>query len=320
VSGGTTNVPAFDAYLRGRALYNLSVDEASDRAALAQFDAAIAADPGYAAAHAARARTITTIANQYGAVGSRGAMYDAAIAAAERAIAIAPGLADAHSTLGYTLFQGRLDARGARDPFERSAKLGPGDATVLARYSQYSARTGNDAAAAPAMKRALSLDPLNPLIYRAASSIEYAARRFAESIPPSRQALAMNPKMTRAHAAVGDALLMLGKLAEARTEYLAEPFADYRLAGLAIVEHRLGNTAAARAAMDTLIGELADKVLYQQGQVLAQWGEGPAAIARLEQARRIVDSGLVYARNDPLLDPLRDDPRFVALLKSIGFA
>ena len=52
---------------------------------------------------------------------------DAAIAAARRAIAIAPSLADAHSTLGFTLFQGRLDARAAREPFERSRELGAGD-------------------------------------------------------------------------------------------------------------------------------------------------------------------------------------------------
>ena len=318
-AGGTTNVVAFDAYLRGRALYDLSADEASERAALAQFDAAITADGNYAAAYAARARSLTAIANQYGEVGSRAGLYQAAVAAAERAIALAPQLADAHSTLGYTLFQGRLDATAAREPFDRSFKLGSGEATVLARYAQYSARVGNDAGAVPAVKRALLLDPLNPLIFRAAGSIEYAARRYAESIAPVRQALAMNPKMSRAHAAIGDALLMLGRLEEAKGEYAVEPVDDYRLAGLAIVERRLGKTAEAQQAMDRLVGELGEKVLYQQGQVLAQWGENEAALARLEQARSIGDSGLIYARNDPLLDPLRDSPRFTALLKSVGF-
>jgi TolB-like protein len=97
-AGGTASLAAFDAYLRGRALYDLAADEASEAAALAQFDAAIAADPGYAGAHAARARSLTTMANQYGDVGRRAGLYDAAIAAAERAIAIAPDLADAHSS------------------------------------------------------------------------------------------------------------------------------------------------------------------------------------------------------------------------------
>jgi hypothetical protein len=36
-------------------------------------------------------------------------------------------------------------------------------------------------------------------------------------------------------------------------------------------------------------------------------------------ALRVGDSGLVYARNDPMLDPLRKDPRFVQLPKHIGF-
>jgi len=318
-AGGTVNLAAFDAYLRGRALYDLAADEASEAAALAQFDAAIAADPEYAAAHAARARSLTTMANQYGDVSRRAGLYDAAIAAAERAIALAPDLADAHSTLGYTLFQGRMDARAARAPFERSVQSGSGEATVLARYAQYSARTGRDGEAVTAMKRALRLDPLNPLIYRAAGSVEFAARRYAESIPPLRKALEMNPKMGRAHASIGDALLMLGKVAEARVEYGLEPAMDFNLAGIAIAEHRLGDVTAARAAFDRLRTELGDRALYQQAQVLAQLGDRDAAIAALEQARAVGDGGLIYTRNDPMLDPLRSDPRFARLLQGMGF-
>ena len=318
-SGGTTSVAAYDAYLRGRALYDLSADETSERAALAQFDAAIAADPDYAAAHAARARSLTAIANQYGEVGQLAEYYDAAITSARRAIAIAPDLADAHSTLGFTLFQGQLDARAARDPFERSRELGAGEATVMARYAQYSARIGRERAAAESIKRALTLDPLNPLIHRAAGSIEYAAHRYAESIPPARKALSLNPKLSRANAAIGDALLMLGRAEEARTAYATEPVEDFRLTGAAIVEHKLGHAAAARAAKQELVEHLGERVLYQQAQILAQWGERDDALSRLEQARRIGDSGLIYLRNDPLLDPLRDDPRFAKLLGSIGF-
>ncbi len=318
-SGGTTNVAAYDAYLRGRALYDLSADEASERAALAQFDAAIAADSDYAAAHAARARSLTAIANQYGEVGQLAGLYDAAVASAERAIAIAPDLADAQSTLGFILFQGRLDARAAHEPFERSRQLGAGEATVMARYAQYSARTGREREAAEAMQRALLLDPLNPLIHRAAGSIEYAARNYAASIPPLRKALQLNPRMSRSNAAIGDALLMLGRLEEARAAYAAEPSEDFRLAGAAIVEHRLGNAAAARGALTKLVADQGDRVLYQQAQVLAQWGDREASLARLRQALEVGDSGLIYARNDPLLDPLRDEPRFTQLLNSLGF-
>ena len=189
----------------------------------------------------------------------------------------------------------------------------------MARYAQYSARTGHQREAAEAMQRALLLDPLNPLIHRAAGSIKYAARNYADSIPPLRKALQMNPRMSRANAAIGDALLMLGRLDDARTAYAAEPVDDFRLAGEAIVEHRLGHAGPARAAMAKLVADHGDRVLYQQAQVLAQWGELDASIERLQKALVIGDSGLVYARNDPLLDPLRGDPRFRELLNSLGF-
>ncbi|MCY7318982.1 MAG: hypothetical protein LH617_09695, partial [Ramlibacter sp.] len=173
--------------------------------------------------------------------------------------------------------------------------------------------------ASAAIQRALLRDRLNPLIHRAAGSIEYAARRYAESIPYLQQALQMNPRMSRAHAAIGDALVNLDSLAEAKAAYAAEPVADFRLAGLAIVEHRLGNTVAARAAMDRLVKELGDRALYQQAQVFAQWGDLDASIDRLLKARKAGDSGLVYARNDPFLDPIRADPRMQGLLAEIGF-
>ena len=318
-TGATTSVDAYDAYLRGRALYDLSVDEASERAALAQFDKAIEIDPDYAAAHAARSRSLTAIANQYGEVDELAPLYAAAIAAARRAIELAPGLADAHSTLGFTLFQGQLDARAAREPFDRSRELGAGEATVLARFSLYCARTGREQDAADAMERALVLDKLNPLIHRAAGAIRYAARDWAGSMPPMRQALEMNPRLSRAHAAIAEALLMQGQAAEAREEYRKEPLEDVRLAGLAIVERRLGDAAAARQAMDDLVAHHGDRSLYQQAQVLAQWGELDAAIDALQRALRVGDSGLIYSRNDPFLDPLRDDPRFAQLLNAIGF-
>jgi hypothetical protein len=48
-------------------------------------------------------------------------------------------------------------------------------------------------------------------------------------------------------------------------------------------------------------------------------GDRDAAIAALEQARAVGDGGLIYTRNDPMLDPLRSDPRFARLLQGMGF-
>ena len=318
-AGGTSNVAAFDAYLRGRALYNLHADEASYRASLAKFDAAIAADPNYAAAYSARARALTSIANQFAPADQFKALYGAAVESARHAVALAPRYADAQSTLGVVLFQGLMDFRGARKPFDLSRTLGPGDANVLARFANYCATTGRFEEAKVAIKRALELDPLNPSIHGNAGFIEYSARRYANAIPSYRRALTLNAKLPFAHAAIGNSLFNLGKYREARTEYLAEPLEVLRLPALAIVERKLGNEAAAKDAMQKLVTSLGDGGSYQQAQVLSQWGESAAALERLAYARKIGDIGLTNARNDPMLDPLRNTSEFNQLLKMLGF-
>jgi TolB-like protein len=317
--GGTTNVAAYEAYLRGRALFDLSADEASDRAALAQFDAAIAADPNYAAARAARSRTLTAIANQYTEGKALRPLYDEAIAEARRAVALAPDFDDAQSALGYTLSTGRLDVRSARAPYERSRELGGGNADVLIRYAFYAARIGQAASARTAVDRAISLDPLNPRAHRTLAAVLYADRQYAASIPPGEKALALNPKMGVAHAGIGDALYALGKYPEALAAYRAEPSASFGLAGLAIVENRLGHVAEAKKALADLVAQFGDAASYQQAQVHAQWGQSEAALDALDRARKIGDAGLAYTRNDPMLDALRKAPRFVELLRSLGF-
>jgi TolB-like protein/Flp pilus assembly protein TadD len=317
--GGTSDFLAFDAYLRGRALFDQADGEAGERAALAQFDAAIARDAKFAAARAARARSLTVIANQYAPASETRAMYAEALREAEAAVTLAPDFAGAHSTLAFTRFQGHLDVAGARAPYERSRELGPGDATVMGRYALFCALTGRADAALAAMTRATDLDPLNPLIHRAAGTVHYAARNYAAVDAPVRHAMTLNPKLAGAHAILGNAQLMLGRAKEARAEYLLERHDLVRLPGLAIVEQRLGDVSAARAALAELVRRIGDGALYQQAQVHAQWGEADASLAVLERARAAGDSGLIYLSTDPLLDPVRTRPEFRRMLASLGF-
>jgi TolB-like protein/tetratricopeptide (TPR) repeat protein len=318
-TGGTSNLAAYDAQLRGKDLFDRGVDEASDRAALAHFDAAIAADPNYALAHAARARALAVIGNQYEQGDARRATYAQAIEAAQRATSLAAGVAETHSALGFALFHGRLDARAARAPYERSFALGGGEADILSRYATYCARCGRFEAARQAVARAVALDPLNPRTHRQIGDVEYSARRYAEAIPPLRRALELNPSLAIAHSAIGAGLLMLGRIDEAKAEYDKEPSSLFKLPGLAIIARRQGRGPEAARALQQLTSEHGDNSLYQQAQILAQWGEVPAALARLREAIAKIDSGLIYLRNDPFVDPLRSDAAFNDLLSRLGF-
>lgn len=317
--GGTRNARAYEAYLRGKTLYNLARDASTDREARANFEVAVAADPEFALAHAALSRVLASIASQSAQASDLKLLYSSAVEQAERAIEIAPGLAEGHLALAYARFAGFLDIRGAQPSYEKAYELGRGNADVVLLYALYAVRARRYAVARDAIERALALDPLNPRTHRAAGTVAYASRRYADAVTGYRRALQLNPKMSIARAFMGDALLQMGKLDEAREAYAAETAPMFRLRGLAIVEHRAGNRAAAEKAFNALVSEIGDAAMYQQAEVMAQWGRTDDALARLQRAREIGDSGLSYVATDPLLDPIAKDPRFLRFIKDLGF-
>lgn len=319
-NGTTTNITAFDAFLRGRDLLDEGSSEENDRAALAKFDAAIAADPNYGLAHAARSRTLTVIANQYNVQGpARRLLYDEAVAAAQRATQVAPQSADAWSALGFVLIYGRLDAKAAEPPYDRSYKLGSGDADVLSRYALFCSRIGRFELARTAMARSAALDLLNGRTVRLQGEVEFGARRFAQAVPLLERALVINPKMGVARSVLGSSKFLLGDSAGAEAAFAADPNRLFGLTGLAIVRHSQGRKSEAAQDLATLIAENGDNSLYQQAQIAAQWGETVRAMQLLQTARSEGDAGVMYARNDPFLDPVRRDPGFKDLLNSLGF-
>ena len=317
--GGTRQVDAYEHYLKGRSLYNLAKDEESDRQALAHFDLAIATDPNFAMAHAARSRLLASIASSNADARELKPLYNDAITEARRAVELAPTMPEGQLALGYALFAGRLDVKGARPFYDKAYQLGRGNADILLLYALYTVRSRRFAQAREAIDRALMLDPINPRAHRAAGTVAYASKRYADAVAEYRRSLELNPAISNAHALMGDSLMELGKMAEVRTAYAAETAAMFRLRGQAVLEHRVGNQAAAKQAYDQLVSEFGDAALYQQAEVLAQWGQTAAAMMKLEQARKVGDSGLSLIVTDPLLDPLRRDPRFINLIKQLGF-
>ncbi|HMI18146.1 MAG TPA: TIR domain-containing protein [Sphingomonas sp.] len=319
-SGGTDNVAAYEAFLHGRTLFSADKDESTDRGALAQYDAAVTLDPDYAAAFAARSRVKAAIASTYAKPDELRTLYDAAIADAQRAVAIAPDLPQAQLALAYALYTGRLDVEGARAPYDRAYALGGGDADTAVSYAFYCSRTGRSARAIEAVERATRLDRLNPRAFRAAASVQIAARHYEAAVQAAEEGLRLDPTLGYANGYKGVALFLLGRLAEARAAFLTEPRDMGKLPGLAIVERKLGNAAAAEAAMRTLVDTLGDSAIYQQAEVLAQWGQIDRAFAALQRAETVGDAGLMWSATDPLLDPLRTDPRFQPLLRRLHLA
>lgn len=317
--GGTESVAAFDAYLRGKDLFELHINEASERAALKSFDDAIKIDPDYAAARAARSRALTVIANQYANSEERILLYDDAIVEAEKATQIASEFAAGYNALGYAHFYGRLDVKGAKEPYKRAYSLARSDVDVFSRYAIYQARTGEFAYANIAIERASKLDPLNASMFKSAGVIKFAEKKYEEAITLAERALEINPKRNSVYGDIGNAYLMLGKIEDAKQAFGKEKNNLIALPGLATLANREGRKSEADEHFDNLVREYGDNGLYQQVQVLAQWGELDQALVKLEMAREVRDSGLVYLLNDPFLDPLRNEASFKEMLAGLGF-
>jgi TolB-like protein/DNA-binding winged helix-turn-helix (wHTH) protein/tetratricopeptide (TPR) repeat protein len=317
--GGTSDSRAFDAYLQGIALYELAQSEATDRQALAAFEQAVEIDPAYAAAHAARSRALTVIGSSHGEGEGLQAYYEAAIEAARNAIDLAPGMAEGHAALGLVLTNGRLDMAAAGAPYRRSFDLGYGNANILRGFADFAAHIGLFDEAREAVSRAKRLDPLNFLVMRSQAIVEFSARNFRASASEVQAAIALNPRGSGLHRILGDIALLEGRDEEARRYFGEEPGVVSRLRGLAIADARLSGQRAGEAHFAELIHKYGRNSLYQQGQVLTQWGQREEALAALEQALDAGDPGLVLAYNDPLLDLVRQDARFRGILTRLGF-
>jgi TolB-like protein/Tfp pilus assembly protein PilF len=319
LAGGTADVAAFDAYLHGRALYEAGIDEESDRRALAWFDRAIALDDRYAGAHAARARALAVVGNLYADHDERLRLYAAAETAARAATTRAPEFAEGFSALGFALASGKLDMRGAREPFERSYALAPGDADVLARYATFRSNLRDHDRATQVILRAATLDPLNARTFRSEGDIRHNAGDYAGAIESFRKAIELNPTLAGIHASMGFAQLMAHADDDARASFSQERSAVRRLPGLAILAHRAGDRAAAQAALAALVAEYGDNSHYQYAQIHAQWGDTAKALASLQAAWDLRDGGIMLMYADPLLAGLRDTAGYLALAKAAGF-
>jgi hypothetical protein len=88
---------------------------------------------------------------------------------------------------------------------------------------------------------------------------------------------------------------------------------------LAAIYDKLGRHADAEAVLSKMKAENGDTAGYQYATIYAQWGDRANALDWLETAWRLRDPGLQSLKTDPLLDPLRKEPRFQAVMRELKF-
>jgi adenylate cyclase len=315
--GSTGNPKAYEEFLRALYLLNKGQKQDTLRAALAAYERAIAEDPTYAQAHAGRATTLAYLASNGYEPFAAG--FERAREAAARAAALAPDLAGAYLTLGWVASVVDHDIPASRAYLERAVTLDPGNATVQMEYSRTAAAFQPDKAVDAASK-AVFLDPVSARAHYVLALAHYAHHQLAEAETAARRALLLDPAFPSVRGSLAIILIVRGKPDEAREQAAMEPVEWQRRTALALAEARLGHTELARTQLADAIESLGDAAAYQYAQIHVALGDHDEALRWLGVARRVRDPGLSYMAFDPLLDPLRDDPRFARLLREVGLA
>jgi len=322
-AGGTHNPAAYDAYLRGMQIALTAQDIAAARRALAVFDQAIALDPGFAAAHAQRARALRYMADFSAEPPVVREFYAQARQAAERAVALAPDYADAHMVLGWhVLANGFLELGAAAREIDRAMALAPGSAAVLDGYAGFEGIIGHHDAALTAMRRAIRLDPQNSRYHEHLLLNLYWARRFEDVLVAIGDVNALNAQSFYAGIYSATSNLALGhpELAAQICESPATPLdRGERHLCLALADHALGKTGQASNELAELRAMRGDLGAATYAAVHAQWGEPAAALRWLATAERVHRASLLQLKVDWMFDPIRNQQQFQALEERLNF-
>ena len=316
--GGTRNPAALDAYLRASKTYYSRHAATDVPSAIAAYTEAIELDPNYALAFAGRSLALTHYTAEVATGAAIREGFQKAETDARRALSLAPELAQGYLALGDVLNQGTLDFAGANDAYERAMALAPGSAPVIAGIAQFSAYMGHFDAGISAAKRMITLDPLQRRGYSILGFQLYAARRYEEAIAAFKDAISLDPGYLPSYPDRGLAFYSLGDLASAQAscELKRDHWESQQC--LAVVFNKLGRHADAEAELAKLKA-LGDGAAYQFSSVYAQWGDRAKALEWLDTAMRLGDPGLIILKIDPLMDPLRKEPRFQAVMRELKF-
>jgi TolB-like protein/lipoprotein NlpI len=317
--GGTRNPAAFDAYLRGAKVF-VSRHEVEDlSAAIASYTEAIRLDPHYALAMAGRSIALSYGAAQAATPAAAREGFDKAHADARQAVALAPDLAQAHLALATVLELGTLDFTRASAAYERALALAPGNAQVLRISGLFAAYMGHIDAGLAAARRAVVLDPLARDSHSLLGRALYAARRYEEAVVAFSEGISLYPGDKAFYTYRGLTYYGLGDPQSARAscetkrDYLGNQWC------LAVTYDKLGRHADAEAELAKLKASMGDVMAYQYAAIYAQRGDNPKALEWLETALRLRDPGLEQLKTDPLMDPLRKEARFQAVMRELKF-
>jgi TolB-like protein/Tfp pilus assembly protein PilF len=314
----TEDVKAYSLYLKGRFWWNRRT-QADIAKGITYFEQAIAEDPDYALAYSGLADSYALDLDYRGVPVAEG--MERAKAMARKAIALDETLAEAHTSLAWVTFIYDWDWPAAEREFNRALELNPRYSTARQWHAWFLAAMGRFDEALAEGRAAIDLDPASVSIRRSLGWLQYYARQYEPALDNLRRALAMDPTAEETHRLLGLVYMQQRQFDEAAASF-KEAMASSKYDVMAFAG--LGHVAARRGKLDeanAVLSELSEraKTTYVSPVALCGLciavGRVSDAFDLLEEAHRERRGWLAYLNIEPILDGLRNDPRFIRLVE-----
>jgi len=315
LSGHSMNGEAYRHFQEGKLLLDVRTRENYQKA-LEHFERAIELDPEYAEAYAGRADV-----KSYQFVGStENDDIATAQAAVKKALELDPNDSYAHTIQCRILGTYDWEFEDAISECRRAVTLGPNDDRAHRELGFALNVVGDSDEALSEMQAAAALSPTS-FNKRSIGMLFYMSRHYDEAIEEFEQVDGTDPGTTDVPRWLMSCFVMKGDQSNAFEQLVKlEEGAGASLEDINFINSVFasrGWPAALTTTMEAPTGIATKKGLLSAG-LLAQIGEKEKAFAVLDDMRKRRAIMRIAVSREPLLDPLRDDPRFTAILSQMN--
>jgi tetratricopeptide (TPR) repeat protein len=234
----------------------------------------------------------------------------------QRALALNPTLELAHVEQARVFFQMDFDTPAAQQELKRAAALGPVSSQALWLMGYIANSDGRFDEAIALHLKARDDDPLFYDNYRQLGNAYYRAGRYEEAVAVLNEANQRFPLASTVHYRIALVRLAQHRPEEALVEFNRELTGVFKQIGPPLALDALGRRAESDQILSAVLAMPAatDAAAYQIALIYANRGDADAAFHWLQRALAQRDAGMHWMKFDPLLQGLRADPRFQALL------
>jgi TolB-like protein/Flp pilus assembly protein TadD len=309
-----TDPEAYSLYLQGRHLSRQKSVETIEQAQ-ALLQQALDIDPNIAAVWVELGQVYLDQANQGLIPIDEG--YTLARQMTEKALEIDPEYAPAHAGLGYISMAHNNNLVAAAQHLDLALKLDPANIEIIRKAAILTSSLGRIDEAIALLKFVVARDPVSPESHSNLGFYYLYAGRLDEALASFSTTLALGPGRSQTHYEIG-VILLLKNQPQAAHESMQAENSPWRIIGLPMTYHAMGQPEKSDAAFTTLVEQLKDVAAYNIAYVLAYRGETDRAFEWLDKAVQNKDGGLMQIRGEQLFSNIHDDPRWMPFLKSIG--